>query len=156
MKHIQVITRLSWFAAKKFAFFTPLVAIAMVGFFALCVAWIAWVFGLSAPDSTLGFLEEATLPAVGAMAKLSLVTFFCAIVAAFGRWCQLQAKLRLGPQLLSRVIRRFASNLALNLPQRFGYHILPPALTNGLMPRVPSRVIRFTASDLSGAIPLLN
>ena len=156
MQHIRGITRLSWFTAKKFAFFTPVITVAMVGFLALWVSWMAWVFGLSAPEVALGFVEEATLPAVGATAKLGLVALCFSVVAAVGRWCHLQAKLRLDPPLLARVLRFLSlhsgSNLSLNPISR----VLSAALTGHQLHRTSNRPPTSTSADLAGAAPLLN
>jgi len=156
MQHIREITRLSWFTAKKFAFLTPLITVAMVGFLALWVAWMAWVVGLSPAEFAFGFVEEATLPAVGATAKLGLVALCFAMVAAFGRWCQWQAKLRLDAPLLSRVLRFLSlhpcSNLSLNPINR----VLSAALNYYQLHRTSNRPPTSTSADLAGAAPLLN
>lgn len=156
MQHIRGITRLSWFTAKKFAFLSPLIMAAMVGFFALWVAWMAWLGGLSPAEFAFGFVEEATLPAIGSTAKLGLVALCFAVVAAFGRWCQWQAKLRLDPPLLSRVLRFLSlhpcSNLSLNPISR----ALSAALTDNQLPRTGIRPTASTPADFAGAAPLLN
>ncbi len=128
----------------------------MVGFLALCVAWMAWIFGLSAPEAALGFLEEATLRAVGATPKLGLIALGFAVIAAFGRWCQLQARLRLDPPLLSRVIRFLSAPLAFNIALNRIHRILSSNLTVRLHPLAGSRLPVSTYADLAGATPLLN
>ena len=152
MQHIRGITRLSWFTSKKFAFFTPLIAVAMVGFF----AWLVGLWSLPSSEVAFGFVGETALPVAGAIAKLELVALCFAVVAAFGHWCQWQARLRLDPPLLSRVLRFLSpyldSNLSLNPISR----VLSAALTGHQLHRTSNGPPTSTSADLAGAAPLLN
>ena len=156
MQHIRRITRLSWFTAKKFAFLTPLITVAVVAFCAFCLGWVAYLVGLSPTDVAFGFVEEAALPAVGATAKLGLVSLCFAVVAAFGRWCQWQAKLRLDLPLLSRVLRFLSLHLGSNPSLNPISHVPSRSLPDHQLHRTSNRPSTSTSADLAGAAPLLN
>ena len=155
MLYMKQITQLSWFTAEKFALLTPLITVVMVVLLALGIALGEWIFGLSPLEAAFGFVEEATLPAVGATAKLGLVALCFAVATAFGHWCQSQAKLHLDPSLLSWVLHflllHLGSNLSLNPINR----VLSAASTNYPLPCADQRPPVSTPADLAGATPLL-
>ena len=127
----------------------------MAVFYAASLGLLALSAGLPPAEFAFGFVEDAALPLAGATAKLGIAALCLAVVAAFGRWCQSQARLRAETPLLSRMPRSVASNLTLNLSFKFPRCISHLALAIHLPLHTRSRALSSTPADLSGADPLL-
>ena len=146
---------MAWLIGRQFAILTPLIALAMVVFFASCLALLAWLAGLSPAEFAVGFVQEATLPAIGAAAKLGLVSFCFAAAAGFGLWCQWQDRLRLDAPLLSLVLRFVAVTLTRNAFLNPLRRIMSPAFSGRPLFRAHNLGPSQTPTESAGAFPLL-
>ena len=152
---IRPTTRLAWLIGRQFAILTPPIALAMVVFFVSCLAWLALLAGLSPAEFAVGFVQEAAPPAVGAAAKLGMVSLCFAAAAGFGLWCQWQAKQRLDEPLLPRVLSLVAALLTLNAFLNPLRRITSPALSGRLLLRAHNLGQFQTPAESAGALPLL-